>query len=133
MKTLIWVFIFAVVLMVGCVSMPHSTVLYYIPFQIETYTATTPETIRDKAHFRVRIKSKADIVTLLDVLAAKGAQGSELDRKRVRLAIEIEGNNNSFMVDAEGNVSDGKSEYALGALRFQELKRFMDRMTEKQN
>jgi hypothetical protein len=120
-----------IALLMGCASMPRSAELNYIPFQIETYTATTPENIRGKAHFRINLKNESDIVALLEVLAGSGTQASRLDRKRVRLAVDIDEHKKHFLIDAEGNVSDGTMEYALDSLRFEELKRQIDQLVKK--
>jgi hypothetical protein len=58
--------------------------VYFIPFQFETYEAVTPEKIREKAKYKVEITERNTLSVLVDLLL-NGRRSEQFDEHRVRL------------------------------------------------
>lgn len=93
--------------------------LYYLPFHYETYKAVTPDNIKQKAKYKVAVTNELTVSRLFELTSWE--KSSRLDTNRIRLMLVTDGRKR--IVDAEGNVSDGKLEGAIGAERFQQLKK----------
>jgi len=77
-----------------------STVVYFIPFQVETYIPVTPETIVDQAWEKWSISAKRGSNRLLAILSH--GHGSAFDKNRVR-ALVIAGGKR-YLIDTNGVV-----------------------------
>jgi hypothetical protein len=102
--------------------------IYYIPFQIETYEAITPENIKEKASYSFEINDKNEIAELLH-LTSSGDKKSSFTKKRVRLLMIIfDASERQIMVDAEGNVLEGGTQHALNTQDFEKLKTLLSEL-----
>ena len=77
-----------------------STVVYYIPFQVETYIPVTPETIVDQAWEKWSISEERGRSRLFAILSH--GHGSAFDKNRVR-ALVIAGEKR-YLIDTNGVV-----------------------------
>ncbi len=127
MKT-IWILFFASLLGTEAGATKFSKALiYYIPFQVETYEPVTPENIKEKAKYTIESKDRHRISQLLDLMSG-GRKCEGFDNKRVRLLVLFEGGKPEIMVDAEGNVSEGKKLHVLSAREFEKLKKLLSEL-----
>jgi len=132
MKTL-WLFI---LLFTGCLPSNaeskdlSKTMIYYIPFQFETYEAVTPENIKQKAKYSFELIDTKTESAVLDLISG-GKKSSAFDRKRVRFLMVLEKGKRQIIIDAEGNVIEGEAQHSLRAQKFEQLKNLLAKLVKK--
>ena len=91
-----------------------AVVVYFIPFEIETYVPVTQETIVSSAWEKWTISSKDEISYLIELLNS-GKKG-DFDGKRVRGFVCI--NNQNYFIDSNGVVLKGKLSIQMDKAKF---------------
>jgi hypothetical protein len=123
-----WIFLLSSLLVLEAATPSFSKAfIYYIPFQFETYEAITPKNIKEKAKYKIDVSDKNKISALLDLMAG-GEKTSSFDEKRIRLLIDFDEGKQEMLVDADGNVFDGKTRHALNEQNFDKLKKILSEL-----
>ena len=102
-------------------------VIYFIPFQVETYEPITPENIREKATYRICVESEKAGTELLGIVSARLATKG-FDSRKVRLLIEDVPGAHEILVDSEGHLRAAGEEGVLRRKDFARLKRLLSRI-----
>jgi hypothetical protein len=102
--------------------------IYYIPFQVETYEAITAENIQEKATYKIAISDK----TAHELVALIGTEGqsAELDKKRVRLLVKTS-DQKELLVDTNGHALVNGTQFEITAKSFASLKSRLTELTAK--
>jgi hypothetical protein len=96
-----------------------NVVIYYVPFEFTSNEAVTPENVKDKSN-SIEITDKRTIIEMVK-LFAKSREGSDFDRKRVRLLILMTPGARTIWVDANGNLLEANQQRRLPQKEFDEL------------
>jgi hypothetical protein len=99
-----------------------SAVIYYVPFEVETYLSLTTNNIRTMAFYHATVTNSEVISNLLGSLKHPIPSGSFVDG---RVRVLVVAGSNSVWVGAEGQVFDGKRVGVLSAGNFDRLKRLL--------
>jgi hypothetical protein len=128
----IWIFLFSSLLMVSAQNstINSGTLIYYVPFNAETYTPLTMVNIKKLALYKFEVKNENTSSTLCD-LTSGGKQTSAFDEKRIRLLIVCDEGKQQVFVDAIGNIFDGKTKRMLSSQNFNKLKSLLSELTKK--
>src|SRR5580704_15903833 len=113
-------FLLLLILAAGCQTTQLSKVtFYYVPFQLESNEAVSPENIREKSNV-VDVTDKRTLV-YLEKLLAKAKAGAKFERKRVRFLLVMTPGDRSVWVDADGNLLEANAEQHLDRSNFDQL------------
>jgi hypothetical protein len=130
MNTALSVFVAGLLAIAAESSSPQSLAIYFVPFQFETYEPVTASNITAKAKYTININDQNEIPKLLALTSGKSPARFNGKRVRLLVIVNVEQGEERIMVDAEGDVFDGKSERALGKQKFDQLKALMAELTK---
>jgi hypothetical protein len=99
-------------------------VVYFMPFETETYDAITPANIRERADYILDLADRKTISTLADTLS-HGTRSNDFDNKKVRLLVTLNHGSERVLVDAGGRVSTAHARFVLGTQGFDSLRQLI--------
>jgi hypothetical protein len=120
-------------------GIPNPLVAYYIDFQLETFVAVTPETIRRErvanrpSGYSTRLViADAGTVGALLALVGRTTRPARFDSMKVRLLLDQGADRPIVLVDNAGTVlSEGESK-SLDPVAFRELRHLLNTETARQ-
>lgn len=92
----------------------EAIVVYYVPFDVETYIPITEASISCRAWEKWKISDRSKVSRLLNIV--KTGQKANFDRKRVRAEIIVA--EQKYFIDAAGVVLNGVSSYKIDRYDF---------------
>jgi len=125
----------ALLLMFGFCSMALSddnstkAMIYFIPFQVETYQPITPQNIKDKATYTLEIRSEESLSRIALIFNRNDEMTEKFDAKRVRLLFEHK--SKALYVDSYGNVLSNDKQFALSKKDFEDLQDFLSHLIKE--
>ena len=102
-----------------------ATVVYFVPFEIETYVPITIDTITCQAREKWILSDNSDVATLNRLL--NPGNDAKFDSARVR--VKISASNETYFIDAEGVVLTDKHSFKIDKIAFV---KFAESLTKKQ-
>ncbi len=103
---------------------PHKGTAYYVDFTAETYTPTTPESIK---HGSDKIILTSDSwLSIQSILRRRlKTKINDFDGQKVRLRVQDDRKKSFVIVDQQGTVFDNGKEYSLTPFAFVQLDDFI--------
>ena len=103
--------------------------IYFIPFQVETYQPITPQNIKDKATYTLEIRSEESLSRIALIFNRNDEMTEKFDAKRVRLLFEHK--SKALYVDSYGNVLSNDKQFALSKKDFEDLQDFLSHLIKE--
>ena len=97
--------------LLGDQSQEAVALIYYIPFNIETYVPVTVDDIEKRAHLKLVLLEESDLLGRLAKLLSDNKVRGSFDGRVVRLKVVLK--KEVYFVDADGGVKHNGSEYTI--------------------
>lgn len=105
-------------------------VAYFVDFNVETYSAVTPQTIEK---YGDKISLSASQMLKIENILRKTKGPSQFDSYRVRLSIKKYNNEGVILVSKPGVVWDAQGQRALPPAAVKELNQMLNKLLKQQN